>query len=156
MVPTSYELDDHFINIAFFGSVYENRNLCFIKQIISLEKKLKLKKEVKFHLFIPTWADLSEIFTIEEYKKIIRNDYVSYFEFLNIAKKMNYLILNDVSFPKEKINPYLPSKFSDYLATGTKILAFVQEGSVLSQSCNSTLKIIKNEKDLIESIRDEA
>lgn len=87
LIPTSYELDDKFINIAFFGSVYENRNLCFIKQIINNEKMLELKKEIKFHLFIPTWADFSGIFSDYESNKIIRNDYVSYFEFLNIAKK---------------------------------------------------------------------
>lgn len=66
---------------------------------------------------------------------------------------MDYLILNDVSFPVEKINPYLPSKYSDYIATGTKILAFVQEASVLSLSTNPGLKIIKNEKDLIKSFK---
>lgn len=57
------------------------------------------------------------------------------------TSRMDYLVLVDTKFAIPEINPYLPSKLADYLATGTPIIAYINEGSPLSKIDNE--KIIK-------------
>ena len=62
-----------------------------------------------------------------------------YFEFLNLASKMDYLLLNDASFEIPQLNPFLPSKLADYLSVKTRIIALIQEHSPLSKIENCYL-----------------
>ena len=58
---------------------------------------------------------------------------VDYLESLRLTRMVDVLLVNDAntreSYP---CNPYLPSKWSDYVGSGTDIWAVVEEGSVLS------------------------
>lgn len=123
LVHSDYNIDKSVINIAYFGSVYANR-AC--KTLFELAHKYEF---IRLHLFVPN----GKIEYIENYdkNKIIINDFVEYFEFLNIASKMDYLYLEDIDF-KYDINPYLPSKLADYLSSGTYILAKIFPNSPLS------------------------
>ncbi|MDR1768732.1 MAG: hypothetical protein LBR32_09965 [Propionibacteriaceae bacterium] len=56
-----------------------------------------------------------------------------YFEFLNACTRMDWLVMADAHvrgvYP---LNPYLPSKWSDYRGSGTKVWAMTEDGSILS------------------------
>ena len=116
------------INIGFFGSFYARRNT---EPLI----KLASSNDVVLHLFVPDPAKVK----IKGSNVVVKKA-LPYFEFLNVAKKMDYLFLNDME-SLDGITPWLPSKLSDYLATGTKIIACCNEGSPL---CNyESASIIK-------------
>src|SRR5690606_12420211 len=66
---------------------------------------------------------------------IVVNPYVSFFEFLNLTLKFDCLIVNDAETKNIKsINPYLPSKLSDYQGSGNKVWGICEEGSILSKT----------------------
>ena len=123
LIIQNYDLDKEQINIGFFGSIYMNRQL---------DDLFKLLERSNVYLHIFTSSDFSLFTDILQYKEKIKiNKQISYFEFLNIASQMDYLYLNDINFSFE-INPYLPSKITDYLITGTPILAKIVNNSPLS------------------------
>ena len=59
------------------------------------------------------------------------NGYRPFLEFLNLTTRFDVLLVNDADH--EGINPYLPSKLSDYLGSGSDVWAISQPGSVLSR-----------------------
>ena len=138
---TNYQLDCSAINIGYFGSFYANRHIndffAFLKQ-----------SNTYLHVFTssenPTIP--SEFAQYEDRIRI--NKQVQYFDFLNLASKMDYLYLNDINFPHD-INPYLPSKITDYLITGTPVLAKIFPGSPLSEIKHPKLIFIQDNRDCL-------
>jgi hypothetical protein len=66
------------------------------------------------------------------------NESAPYFEMLNIASKMDYLFLQDMDFPGP-VNPFLQSKYTDYLVSGSRIIALIRPGSPLADMENERL-----------------
>jgi hypothetical protein len=62
---------------------------------------------------------------------------------------MDILIINDATTDK-KINPYLPSKLSDYIGSGKDIWALYEKGSILSSKSN--IKYCSELNNIEESI----
>lgn len=136
LIATRYHLNNSTINIGYFGSLYANRH---IDDLFNFLKR----PHTYLHIFTS-----SENFILPDnylqYKDRIKiNKQVDYFEFLNIASKMDYLYLNDINFPYE-INPYLPSKIADYLMTDTPIIAKVVPNSPLSYITHPNLIFLKD------------
>lgn len=134
LIPSNYYLDNKFVNIGYFGVFYKNRKLDDL--INMLQKNDVSHKDVKIHIFTNNVNDvvneLTELKVINYFKV---NNYVGYFEFLNICKKMDLLIVNDAKVTDIfGLNPYLPSKMSDYIGSNKSIWAFVEDGSALSKS----------------------
>ncbi len=132
---TDYEVDDECINLGYFGTYLAKRNFeTLFYSMESLDDDLKHK--VKLHLFISDDEDggnlKNVIKNLDIHKDIIINDKVPLFEFLNITTKLDVLIVND-SLTKSYFekNPFLPSKYSDYLGSGNDIWAICEENSVL-------------------------
>lgn len=140
IVKSKYCIDDKQVNIGYFGNFYKNRGS---------NELLKLAENPNNTIHIFT----SNTDEIEEKRENIKiNNFVPYFEFLNIASKMDYVFLNDVNFEGE-INPYLPSKLADYLSTGTKILAKVNRNSPMSKMDNpQIIKITEIGDELIYNL----
>jgi hypothetical protein len=130
--PSNYYLPDDKINIGYFGRFYPNRNHEDIIKLIN-------NPNICLHLFVPKIQDLEDY---KNNKQIKINSFVSHFEFLNIASKMDYLFLNDMDY-KGEINPYLPSKIADYLSSGSDIIAKVIPGSPLSKIQHKNLIKVK-------------
>lgn len=119
----NYKLEPGFLNIGYFGSLYKERNLD------ALVKLLDYYPQIILHLFLLLNPDM---LAPSDYPERIRiNNVVNYFQGLNLAKRMDLLYLEDTDCGG-RINPYLPSKFIDYLATDTPILIKRQPGSPLS------------------------
>lgn len=128
------ELDENDVNIAYFGNIYYiSRHFeALFYAFDSLNHKYKDK--LKFHLFLNN----------DHYFKILINDLdikeniilrkpLKYFDFLNATTQFDVLLINDtITKDFYKINPYLPSKLSDYKGSHIDIWAIYENGSVLS------------------------
>lgn len=135
LVHSKWEPASGKINIGFFGSFYARRNVKPLLKLASSEK-------VALHLFVPN-PDKVRICG----SNVKVNKALPYFEFLNVASKMDFLFLNDME-PLDNVTPWLPSKLSDYLATGTRIIACCNEGSPLSRyESASIIKIDSSDID---------
>ncbi len=136
LLTTDYELDSEHINIGYFGSFYPNRSA---EQLLALLDDPR----VHLHLFVPN-PDAVEAGPRD---RLHVNRAVDHLEFLSIGRAMNYLALNDIKYAGP-VNPYVPSKLADYLATGTKVLAFVEPGSILSGFESEQVIRVGQEDDL--------
>jgi poly(ribitol-phosphate) beta-N-acetylglucosaminyltransferase len=131
---SNYQVDQEKINIAYFGNFYKTRNLNEL--FIGLDKvDEKLRERIVLHIFTSNPEVLEQdTLVYESNDQIICNNYVDYLEFLNLTTKFDCLVVND-AITKEilPINPFLPSKLSDYLGSNNKIWAIYEEDSILSQ-----------------------
>jgi len=139
IINCEYAMEENKINIGYFGTFYPNRDQSGMFGLLD-------NKDVVLHLFLPE-PDKLKSFASD---RVRINQAVGHLEFLNLASKMDYLYLNDIDFEGE-INPYLPSKLADYLASGTEIIAKVNPRSVLSGYEHKRLIKITDEKTFANS-----
>ena len=130
---SDYTIDHDFINLAYFGVFYATRKLNEL--VIALkEMNDEDRKKLKIHIF----TDKPEEFLAEIKGTTLENifcigPYADYFEFLNLTTKFDCLIVNDAATKHIKsVNPYLPSKLSDYQGSQTAIWGLCEEGSIMS------------------------
>ena len=75
------------------------------------------------------------------FDKTYINSPISYLEFLNLTTKFDVLIVEDSAVENIfKINPYLPSKISDYFGSGSDIWAICEEESAMDKLNEITYK----------------
>lgn len=130
-----FNLNEDDINIAYFGgSYYALRHFeALYYAFESLNHKFKYK--IKFHLFINTDQFMDFLVNDLDFKNnIIIREPLDYFKFLNATLRFDILLIND-SITEEyfTVNPYLPSKLSDYLGSNCDIWAIYEENSTLSK-----------------------
>ena len=129
-------LEDEYINIAYFGSDYYGKR--HFESIFSALESLnhKDKDKIRFYLFINDKALIKNLISpLSVRKNIIIKNPLEYLEFLNATTKFDVLVVNDVNTKGiYEINPYLPSKLSDYLGSGSDIWAICERGSTLSKN----------------------
>ena len=141
LMNTKYEIDDTKINIGYFGSFFHSRKA---DEILRFAKR----DDVVLHLFLlqpQNFQDLAcENVRIEKARP--------YFEFLNLASRMDYLFINDTK-ALDGVTPWRPSKLSDYLASGSMIIALCNEDSPLSMEANErVIKLTEITDDFIDSL----
>ncbi|PQZ96531.1 hypothetical protein CQ017_17520 [Arthrobacter sp. MYb224] len=149
-----YEVDSNLVNLAYFGEFYATRGLTEVTTAIRMLPE-KYRSMVHLHVFtnyIPVsgsgarprgmsaqaYNDLVDraisgvgAHGIEH--QVTLNGSLPYLKFLGITKKFDYLLVNDArSGEHHSVNPYLPSKWSDYAGSESKSWAFVEDGSSLS------------------------
>jgi glycosyltransferase involved in cell wall biosynthesis len=141
LAASGYELEEGKVHIGYFGSWYANRAYSDIEAFAQ-------NPNVLFHVFASSAGPGA--WTAPPNVRV--NPASGYFEFLNLASRMDWLFLNDIDFAGP-INPYLPSKLSDYLASGTPIVALVREGSPLSSlSFPSMVKVGSLTPEFVQSL----
>jgi glycosyltransferase involved in cell wall biosynthesis len=128
-----YPLDPGFLNLAYFGNFYATRGLT---EVVTAIRGLtpEQRARVRLHVFTAKPDEL-EADTVEAGLDgvIIANPYVSYLGALNLATRMDVLLVNDARTEGlHARNPYLPSKWSDYAGSDTDVWAITEVGSVLS------------------------
>lgn len=122
------------VSIGYFGTLYPNRGFGTLVEAIRI-----LEPSVREKLAVDLYTD-----KVTMMHNLIRRggveDVVSvkpalpYLEFLSAATRYNYLLVLDTQggdFPVP--NPFLPSKVSDYSATGRGVIAVVSPGSELDR-----------------------
>jgi len=130
---SGYEVDENYINFAYFGVIFSNRSFeDFITAYDNLNDALKEK--IKLHIFTSTPILFEQVLSRKLYENTYINGNVDYLEFLNLMGKFDVLVVED-SYTKTSfdINPYLPSKISDYMGCESKIWAICEKESVMSR-----------------------
>lgn len=132
-------LSNEHVNVAYFGNFYSKRNLNDLFDGLK-EANNETKNKVLIHVFTSKPGELEEQLKNDPLEdSIIVNGFVDFYTFLNLCTKFDCLVVNDsTTKDNKKINPYLPSKLSDYKGSGTDIWGVYEEGSILSQSENIT------------------
>lgn len=127
-----YPLDDDAVNLAYFGSFYPTRGLGEV--FLALCKMTpEESRRIRIHVFTSNVDEVNnECVSLGVSAKVVVNPYVSYIDFLSLSNRFDCLIVNDAVTKSVKfINPYLPSKLSDYLGSSSNIWAIFEEGSIL-------------------------
>lgn len=142
-----YGIDESKINLAYFGNFYDTRGF---REIELFCKYLRVNNITNFmiHVFTNINGKVTNMVKNSDFgEHIILNPYLDYFEFLNLTNKMDILMIYDAhTIGIKEINPYLPSKLSDYIGSKALTLAFVEENSILSkQDYKNLYKVNINE-----------
>lgn len=160
LVEKNPDLNEDEINIAYFGNFYYAKRhfepLFFAYDSLNH----KYKDKIKFHFFINKNKYFDSLIKNLEFKdNLIINKPIDYFEFLNSSSKYDILLINDtVTDGSFSINPYLPSKFSDYKGSGSDIWAIYEEKSTLSTmdvKYKSSMTNYKQSRDVLIDILNE-
>ncbi|MCG1009976.1 glycosyltransferase [Salinicoccus sp. ID82-1] len=127
------ELDENKINLGYFGNFYETRGAEDIKKIAMLIRKEGI--DAVIHVFTTNVRQVQSELYSGVLKDVINvHPYLKYFEFLNVTQDFDYLLLNDAHTRMYKPrNPYLPSKYADYIGSGSRIWLHYEAGSVLHE-----------------------
>ncbi|MBQ4672937.1 glycosyltransferase [Aeromonas dhakensis] len=130
-----YPINQDVKNIGYFGAFYSKRNLDDVVQALKHYKN-NGRKDIVLHVFTEQQDEAISFVKengLTDYIKI--NGYLDYLDFLKVINVFDCLIVNDSIVKKEKgINPYLPSKLSDYMGVNSAIWSIVESDSALSKS----------------------
>ena len=108
-------IDKNKINIAYFGIFYKNRGADELLKFLKNES-------IVVHLFTRRTEEIESLSF--QYPNLAVYDFVPLLKMYSIIPDMDYCFVNDLAFPGE-LNPYLPSKISDYLSAGGFVIALV-------------------------------
>ncbi|WP_322034378.1 glycosyltransferase [Burkholderia sp. BCC1970] len=129
-----YDLPGDRVNLGYFGAFYSKRNL---EDLLRGIEKISdyYRERLALHVFTEQVGEAMEFVRSVKLEDVIKiNPYLQYFDFLRATKDFDVLVVNDSQVTAAKgINPYLPSKISDYIGSGSNIWALVEEGSALSK-----------------------
>lgn len=135
LASSDYELEPGRIHLGYFGIFYASRGAGDVFQALR-QVSPQVRSKVMLHIFTNRPEETSQIVAEAELDDCVRvNRYVPYFEFLNLATRLDWLLVTDAkAIHLFGFNPYRPSKYADYLGSGSKIWAVVEPGSLLSRA----------------------
>jgi len=130
------KLDENYVNIAYFGSDYYGKR--HFEGLFNALESLnhKYKDKIRLYIFINDKKLIKRLISTLECKGNIKiKKPLEYIEFLNATTRFDVLVVNDANTKGNyPVNPYLPSKFSDYLGSSSDIWAICESESTLSKS----------------------
>ncbi|MBP2216312.1 glycosyltransferase [Arthrobacter sp. CAN_C5] len=134
-LETAYVPDKSRVNLGYFGDFYSTRGLDEVIQGISTLPPEK-RSSIRLHIFTSNPALAKErIAALVDSENIQINISLPYLKFLSSLRGFDCLIVNDASTSDHhSVNPYLPSKLSDYKGAGVPIWGIFEPGSVLSRT----------------------
>lgn len=121
-------------SLAYFGSFYENRSLVDLIEALAVAPP-SVQRLIDVDVYTDHQENIGRVVEDRDLHDVVTiRDTVGYLEFLNLTTKYDCLIVEDARTEgTHAINPYLPSKWSDYRGSGTAIWAFTEAGSTLSK-----------------------
>jgi len=129
--PSTYDLDPDRVHVGYFGVFYATRGLTEVTDAFA-RLPGHVRSRVQLHVFTTGPEEVAAGVAAAGLGDVVRvNGYRPFLEFLHLTTRFDVLLVNDADH--EGINPYLPSKLSDYLGSGSDIWAISQPGSVLSR-----------------------
>jgi len=133
LVESHYELDPGRVNIGYFGVFYGERRLGEVFEAL-VRVAPALRDRLRLHVFSRRPDELAaEAAAAGLSEVVVAEPFVDYLEYLNLCTRLDVLLVNDArTVGTHPTNPYLPSKYSDYVGSGTEVWGVVEPGSVLS------------------------
>ncbi len=127
IIKSNYEVDENYLNFAYFGNIFSKRSFeDFISSFENVDDEIK----IRIHIFSNNKTLFEQILSNKIFDKVILNEEVNYLEFLNLTKKFDVLLVEDsYTLSDCEINPYLPSKLSDYIGSETSVWAVCEKNS---------------------------
>jgi len=130
-----YRLDPDRAHVAYFGAFYPTRGLTEVTEALAA-LPARVRARVCLHVFTQDASTIDRAVAEAGLADVVVvNPYAGFLDFLALTRRFDLLVVNDADSSEHGPggNPYLPSKLSDYLGSGTPIWAIVEEGSVLSR-----------------------
>lgn len=133
MEPFRGHFEPGTVNIGYFGAFYLTRGLTEVRTALSRLSPAE-RARVRLHVYTADPGKLRlEALRADLADVLIAHPYLPFLEFLSATRHFDALLVNDAATRQHHdINPYLPSKISDYRGSGTPIWSIVEPGSVLS------------------------
>lgn len=123
------------LHIGYFGNFYATRGLGTVLTALAALPG-DVRDRLTLNVFTSSPADLEAAVTAAGLGRtgVVRaRPFVDYLDFLALSTRMDVLLLNDaVTAGTFAVNPFLPSKWSDYLGSGRPVWGIVEHGSPLS------------------------
>lgn len=128
----AYSLDDSVVNIAYFGVFYITRGLEEVMEAVG-RLRFEDRSRIRLHVFTSRAEDLRlEVARAAMSDVVVVQPLVPFLDFLALTTRFDVLLVKDAeAVPYFGLNPYLPSKVSDYRGSGTPVWAIAEPGSVL-------------------------
>ncbi|WBU55237.1 hypothetical protein [Paracoccus sp. SCSIO 75233] len=135
--PPSARPDDglHPARIGYFGHANPRRGGAEILDALAA-LPMEIRAAIRFHIFGRQSAEFCDAVTGLGVAALIRaEEALPYLEAFSRMREMDYLLIGDTKRAERfEKNPYLPSKYADYLAAGRPLIALVEPGSILSEA----------------------
>lgn len=149
---SQYTIDKNYINFAYFGAIFGNRNFeSFINGFDNLAEEYKDK--YRLHLFTSNKIMFEQILNSDILTKTTINPNIEFLEFLNLTKKFDVLLVEDSTVKELYVkNPFLPSKLSDYLGSGSDIWAICDDGSIMDKMDLKYKSKLNNTQSIVDTI----
>jgi hypothetical protein len=125
------------VNIGYFGTLYHNRGMGDLFTALgSLAPSLRDRLAVQ--IYTPANPELSRAIGEHGLSQVVtRHDELPYLSMLATLSGFDCLLVMDADTEtgthRRAVNPYLPSKMSDYVGAGVPIWSLVESGSILSR-----------------------
>jgi len=121
------------VAIGYFGVFYPTRGLTEVWDALAALREDE-RARLRLHVFTSDPAVLAERLLGTGLEGVVLpREYVPYLDFLHLATQLDVLLVGDArTAGTHDVNPYLPSKWSDYAGSGTPVWAVSEPGSVLS------------------------
>ncbi|MBO9556775.1 glycosyltransferase [Cellulomonas sp.] len=122
------------VHVGYFGSFYDNRGLDEV--FVGLANSdIDVQRTIRLHVFSNHVDDVgARAAALGVAGSVHSLPYLSYADFLPALRQFDVLLANDVNRGAGLlVNPFLPSKVSDYLASGVPVWGLVDDGSPLSR-----------------------
>ncbi len=128
-----YPLDPGLAHLAYFGAFYPNRGIGVVLAAIA-DSPRAVQESLHLHVFSNDPGGVrAQARAAGVGHCVTSRPYVNYFDFLALTRLVDLLVVNDTQTVKSHaLNPYLPSKISDYLGSETDIWAIYEPGSPIS------------------------
>lgn len=127
------DLDPARRNIAYFGNFYVTRGMGTVLDALAA-LPAAIRSVLALHVFANRTGELEKAVATRGLEDTVRvTPFVEYLDFLALTRRFDCLLVNDATTPAALgLNPFLPSKWSDYHGSGTAVWGMVEAGSALS------------------------
>lgn len=127
------QMDRSKLNLAYFGNFYANRGIGDFADALDCLTP-EQAEEVVLHVF-SVGASGPVVGELMRSGHIVHHEPLNYLEFLSACKQFDALLVVDTATAGTSYdqNPFLPSKLSDYMGSGTPVWAMIEPGSPLSE-----------------------
>ena len=128
------ELEPERVHLGYFGNFYASRGMDTVLDALRGLPE-RLRDRLVLHVFAGSRKELDAQVHERGLGRWVRTrPFVDYLDFLALATRMDVLLVNDAVTRGSDlpVNPYLPSKLSDYLGSGRPVWGIVEEGSPMS------------------------